>query len=127
VYGGYLSGSGGTSAAAPVVAGIIALLNDARLKKGLGALGFINPWLYGEGSDFLVDITKGASRGCDGTNHQSGKTVPGAAVIPGAFWNATTGWDAATGLGVFNFAKAMEATLKENEDEDPHGGGYGHW
>lgn len=34
---------GGTSAAAPAAAGIFSLLNDARLRKGLPSLGFINP------------------------------------------------------------------------------------
>lgn len=36
--------SGGTSAAAPVFASVIALLNDARFKAGKPALGFLNPW-----------------------------------------------------------------------------------
>eukprot|EP00698_Gefionella_okellyi_P026033 TRINITY_DN979_c0_g1_i2.p1 TRINITY_DN979_c0_g1~~TRINITY_DN979_c0_g1_i2.p1 ORF type:complete len:573 (-),score=84.76 TRINITY_DN979_c0_g1_i2:335-2053(-) len=36
----------GTSASAPVVAGIFALLNDIRLQKGEPPLGFLNPWIY---------------------------------------------------------------------------------
>lgn len=41
----------GTSASAPVIAGLITLLNDARLNAGKGPLGFLNPWLYGLSSD----------------------------------------------------------------------------
>lgn len=37
---------GGTSAASPTFAGIISLLNDARISKGLPPLGFLNPFLY---------------------------------------------------------------------------------
>ena len=33
----------GTSASAPVVASIITLINDARIAKGKGPVGFINP------------------------------------------------------------------------------------
>ena len=120
--------SGGTSASAPVVGAIIGLLNDARLKAGLPSMGFINPWLYQSGSQFLVDIVGGGSRGCDGINHQTGKSVAGAAKIPYASWNATVGWDPATGLGVPNFQKMLAAVTqkgnaysskaKDEEDED---------
>ena len=37
---------GGTSASSPAFAGIVSLLNDARLSKGLPPLGFLNPLLY---------------------------------------------------------------------------------
>lgn len=66
-YATYINGTirpnGGTSAAAPVVASIIALLNDARLRAGKPAMGFINPWLYGVASDTLNDITEGKAVG----------------------------------------------------------------
>ena len=42
----------------------------------------------------------------------------GSAVIPNAFWNATAGWDAATGMGVFDFQKALKATLEDADDDD---------
>ena len=44
VVNGYPGLSGGTSAAVPVFASVIALLNDARFRAGKSALGFINPW-----------------------------------------------------------------------------------
>ncbi|KAH9947181.1 tripeptidyl peptidase A [Amylocystis lapponica] len=75
----------GTSAAAPTVAGIISLLNDARLSAGLPPLGFLNPLIYAIGSLGLAgfnDITVGNNPGC-GTEG----------------FNATVGWDPVTGWG----------------------------
>jgi len=54
---------GGTSASAPAVAAIVALLNDARLKARKGPLGFINPLLYTHGHLFN-DVTVGNNAGC---------------------------------------------------------------
>ncbi|CAK7213251.1 hypothetical protein SBRCBS47491_001738 [Sporothrix bragantina] len=108
VYAGVPGPSGGTSAAAPVWAAIVALLNDARLRKGLPTLGWLNPLLYAFGPQVLTDITAGQAIGCNGQNTQSGKPEPaGAGVIPGAFWNATTGWDPVTGYGTPNFEKLL--------------------
>ncbi|KAH8997722.1 peptidase S8/S53 domain-containing protein [Lactarius hatsudake] len=56
---------GGTSAATPVVAGIISLLNDWLILTGQEPLGFLNPWLYGKGSEGLTDITEGSNPGCN--------------------------------------------------------------
>ncbi|KAF8862998.1 subtilisin-like protein [Acephala macrosclerotiorum] len=111
IYAGALSGSGGTSAAAPVVAGIIGLLNDARLRAGKPALGFINPALYAIGYTALNDITGGGSVGCNGINGQTGATFVGAGVVPYASWNATVGWDPVTGLGTPNFPKLLKLVL----------------
>lgn len=36
----------GTSASTPMVASMVALINDARLNAGLPAMGFLNPFLY---------------------------------------------------------------------------------
>ena len=112
IYDGTPSPSGGTSAAAPVVAGIIGLLNDARLRAGKNTLGFINPLLYDIGVKTLNDITGGGSVGCTGINGQTGASVPGASIIPYASWNSTVGWDPVTGLGTPNFHKLKELVLK---------------
>ncbi|KAJ5919949.1 hypothetical protein N7454_009784 [Penicillium verhagenii] len=111
VYAGEYSLSGGTSAAAPTFAGIIGLLNDARLRAGKPVLGFLNPFLYSLGYKALNDIVGGASYGCTGSDPQSEEEVDGALVIPGAHWNATTGWDPVTGLGTPDFAKLKELVL----------------
>lgn len=66
---------GGTSAVAPLWAGLTALLNQKRGKP----LGFVNPALYAlaPASGALVDITSGNNNG----------------------FNAAPGWDPCTGLG----------------------------
>ena len=111
VGGGQLQPSGGTSAASPVFAGIIALLNDARLSAGQPTLGFLNPFLYYLGYNGLNDITGGQSVGCNGINGQTGAVVVGGGIVPGAAWNATTGWDPVTGLGTPDFQELKKIVL----------------
>ncbi|KAJ5902627.1 Peptidase S8/S53 subtilisin/kexin/sedolisin [Penicillium taxi] len=110
---GVLSSVDGTSCASPAFAGVIALLNDARLKANKAPLGFLNPWLYSSGRSALNDITVGGSTGCDGNSRFSGPTN-GGPVVPYASWNATEGWDPVTGLGTPDFAKLLvSANAKE--------------
>ncbi|KAH9060328.1 subtilisin-like protein [Lactarius deliciosus] len=80
----------GTSAATPVVAGIISLLNDWLISVGRDPLGFLNPWLYGRGLAVLNDITEGSNLGCN----MDGFT-------------AIAGWDPVTGLGTPNFRNML--------------------
>ncbi|KAL1736033.1 peptidase S8/S53 domain-containing protein [Schizophyllum commune] len=86
----YLSGRavhiGGTSASSPAFAGIVALLNDARLKAGLSPLGFLNPLIYSLNGYGFNDILNGTSTGCGTTG-----------------FNVTEGWDPVTGFGSPNF------------------------
>ncbi|KXT09491.1 hypothetical protein AC579_7826 [Pseudocercospora musae] len=98
----------GTSASAPVVAGVVALLNAQRLKAGKPTLGFLNPWLYSSGYQGLTDIVHGHSIGCFGLSLSSG--LPGA-FVPGASWNATKGWDPVTGFGTPNYEKLLPLAL----------------
>ena len=70
---------GGTSAAAPLIAGLIAIIN-ANLKT---RIGFINSKLYTNSSAFY-DITVG-NNNCTG--------------LQSIGWAATSGWDACTGMG----------------------------
>jgi tripeptidyl-peptidase-1 len=106
---GTLKGYQGTSASAPAFAGVVALLNDARLKAKKPTLGFLNPLLY-SAPDALNDIVLGGSTGCDG--HARFHGAPnGSPVIPYASWNATAGWDPVTGLGTPNFPKLLSAAL----------------
>lgn len=62
----------GTSASAPTFAGVVALLNAARIEAGKPGLGFLNPWIYSAGYKGLTDIVNGGSRGCTGTDIYSG-------------------------------------------------------
>jgi kumamolisin len=73
---GSSSVSGGTSAVAPLFAGLTALINEARRAKGMQALGFANTLFYQNPQAFR-DITVGNN---------------------GAF-SAGPGWDPTTGLG----------------------------
>ncbi|KAH9036707.1 subtilisin-like protein [Lactarius hengduanensis] len=84
----------GTSAAAPIVAGIISLLNDWLILTGQSPLGFLNPWLYGRGSQGFTDITEGSNPGCN---------------LDG--FSAIAGWDPVTGLGTPRFRKMLEQLL----------------
>jgi kumamolisin len=82
---------GGTSWSAPTWAGFCALINEARTKAGKPALPFLNPLIYPLiGSDSFRDITSGNN---------------------GAF-NAGTGHDLVTGVGVPNVKALMEALTK---------------
>lgn len=93
VFNGTTLGVGGTSASCPIFAGIVTLLNEARIASGKGPIGFLNPTLYAH-PDAFNDITIGSNPGC-GT---------------GGF-NATPGWDPVTGLGTPNFPKLREIFL----------------
>jgi kumamolisin len=73
---------GGTSAVAPLIAGLLARINQSRAAAGRGSLGFINPLLY-QNADKFRDITEG-NNDIDGTF--------------GAY-SAQVGWDACSGLG----------------------------
>jgi tripeptidyl-peptidase I len=102
--------SGGTRGNAAWAA-LVGLLNDARFRAGLPSMGFMNPWLYKYGVQGLTDITLGASIGCTGRNLQHHHVIPGAKVIPYVSWNATEGWDPATGLGFPDFQKLLNLSL----------------
>ncbi|TKA30653.1 hypothetical protein B0A50_02373 [Salinomyces thailandicus] len=90
----------GTSAASPTFAGVVALLNAARIEAGLSPLGFLNPWIYSIGYQGLTDIVDGGNTGCTGTDTYSGLPAP---YVPYASWNATSGWDPVTGYGTPDF------------------------
>ena len=77
---------GGTSAVAPLLAGLVALLNQSLGKS----VGYLNPWLYTQAksvSGAVQDITSGDN---------------------GAY-KAQVGWDACTGLGRADGAKILGA------------------
>lgn len=82
---------GGTSAAAPTFASVIALLNDFSLSLGGPSLGYLNPWLYKQGYNALNDILSGSSSGCNTTG-----------------FDAIRGWDPVTGLGTPDFLKLQQ-------------------
>ena len=87
---------GGTSAAAPVFASMVARINDARLQVGKTPVGFVNPVLYARFDEVIrTDVVSGANGGCG---------------VEEAF-SAAEGWDAVTGLGTVDFGKLMDLYL----------------
>jgi tripeptidyl-peptidase-1 len=83
---------GGTSAAAPALAGMISLINDARLNAGRPPMGFLNPFLY-QNQAAVLDVTRGSNNG----------------------FAAVKGYDPASGLGTFDhdtFSKLLAAALQ---------------
>jgi len=85
----------GTSASSPVTGSILTLVNDARLATGKGPIGFINPTIYSSAFyGAFNDITTGSNPGCG--------TIG---------FNATAGWDPATGLGTPNFPQLLARWL----------------
>ena len=93
IFGGHDGQAGGTSAATPLWAATVALINQDLKKKGLREVGFANPALYwmGENAGRLSpqpfhDVSAGNNLGFD----------------------AATGWDFATGWGSMD-AAALDA------------------
>ncbi|TMF79337.1 MAG: hypothetical protein E6I12_02655 [Chloroflexi bacterium] len=93
IFGGHDGQAGGTSAATPLWAGTVALINQDLKQKGLREAGFANPALYwmGENTSKLSpkpfhDVTAGNNLGFD----------------------AASGWDFATGWGSMD-AAALDA------------------
>lgn len=95
IFNGNSEQIGGTSASAPMWAGMMAIADQMAGKP----LGFINPALYKLGtsdkaSQYFNDITSGSN--------QQG-SVPG--------YDAVTGWDAVTGFGTPNCAELLPALI----------------
>jgi len=97
VTNGFTGGVDGTSASCPSVAGIFALLNDARMGASKPPLGFVNPFIY-QNMDAFNDITKGKNNGGGLKSLLAG-------------FEATKGWDPVTGVGTPNFPKLLAAAM----------------
>lgn len=88
---GRFTGVAGTSASCPTVAGVFALLNNARLAAGKPPLGFLNPFIYQNAAAFN-DVTSGKNDENEGNG-----------------FSAIAGWDAATGNGTPDYEKLLAA------------------
>ncbi|HTB32638.1 MAG TPA: S53 family peptidase [Bacteroidia bacterium] len=86
----------GTSASAPLWAGLITLINAALGEP----LGFINPHIYNFGSKAFRDIT-----GAEGPKNNGLNKVPGYPAKPG--WDACTGWGSPNGVALLNEFKKL--------------------
>lgn len=83
----------GTSASAPVVAGMVSLVNSARLDAGKSPLGFLNTAIYQSGDSFSNDITVGENNCC------------ASKVCCDEGFYATKSWDPLTGFGSVDYKK----------------------
>lgn len=84
---GRKGGVAGTSCAAPIFSGVVALLNELRISKGKSSLGFLNQIIYAN-PDAFNDITSGSNPGCNTKGFPAAK-----------------GWDPVTGFGSPNYEK----------------------
>ncbi len=86
----------GTSASAPVFAGVVALINSYRLGKGYSAVGWMLPVLYTSGVSFYNDITVG--------NNNCTKSV---SECCSTGFPCTTSWDPVTGFGSIKYQSLL--------------------
>ncbi|XP_028994295.1 tripeptidyl-peptidase 1 [Betta splendens] len=91
----------GTSASAPVVGGILSLINDQRLLKGLPPLGFLNPRLYKLKGRALFDVTEGCHLAC--LDEQ----------VQGKGFCAAPSWDPVTGWGTPNYPELLAVLVAQ--------------
>ena len=94
VVDGVVNVGAGTSVSSPAFAGLISLLNNARLSANKTAMGMLGPFMYSN-PDAFQDITSG--RTGDGNDCPAYQAVPG--------------WDPATGLGSPNFTALLAAAM----------------
>merc|ERR1711862_1011049 len=98
---GKVKSIGGTSASAPTFAGFVSLLNEARLKAGKPAMGYLNPFLY-QNPDAFRDVTVGTNAIGRGPTSAYG-------------YLCAPGWDPATGLGTPNFERLLSLALSAGD------------
>ena len=106
----YLTESSGTSYAAPLFAGMIALINDERLSLNKTTVGFVSPALYAlhrsDGAAVFNDIKQGSSK-CPNAN------MCGAMVgCCKHGFRAGKGWDPLTGLGSVDFQRLRDELVR---------------
>ena len=101
----------GTSASAPIWAGILTLLNDQLLNAGHKPVGLVNALLYHvaqSSPDSFVDVVVGENR-CGGAGFTPACCPAGYGAVPG--------FDAISGLGVPNYPALLQAVLAAAEQQ----------
>ncbi|KAK7957999.1 tripeptidyl peptidase precursor [Apiospora saccharicola] len=99
----------GTSASTPVIAALIALIDDARLQTGKPSLGWLNPVLYTSSAvrAALDDVVGGTSRQC--VYHDDVEFG----------YEATKGYDCVTGIGSISTFDKLYRALYAVEEGKP--------
>jgi len=98
--GGNFDLESGTSASTPVFAGMITLINDARLAQGKAPLGFLNQALYSLDSSVWNDVTVGDN-----------KCTANPSICCQQGFSAAAGWDPVSGLGTPKFQSLKTALV----------------
>ncbi|XP_007172895.2 tripeptidyl-peptidase 1 [Balaenoptera acutorostrata] len=89
----------GTSASTPVFGGLLSLINEHRILRGLPPLGFLNPRLYQQHGAGLFDVTRGCHESC--LNEE----------VEGQGFCSGPGWDPVTGWGTPNFPALLKTLI----------------
>ena len=108
---GERSPEGGTSASAPLFAGVLAILNSRLLELGRKPLGFVNPLLYKMAAEFPEAFN-------DVVDGDNACTEAGCTTDCKGFY-ASAGWDPVTGLGTPNVEKMLEYVTKLQSRSSP--------
>ncbi|HKC19404.1 MAG TPA: S53 family peptidase, partial [Candidatus Dormibacteraeota bacterium] len=101
IFQGHDDQAGGTSAAAPLWAGTMALINQDLKRKGLREAGFANPALYWMGEN---------------ASGLSARPFHDVSAGNNLFYDAAAGWDFATGWGSMNGAALDAAWVRYIKD-----------
>ena len=104
--GGQQQQFGGTSAVAPLYAGLIACINQSLTSSGGNAAGFLNPLLYAQATlaGLFHDVTSGNN---DIYNDLNGE------------FGAGPGWDPCTGLGSVDGTKLLSVLSGQQPAQPP--------
>lgn len=110
--GGNFYNVDGTSAASPVMASMIALVNNELLNAGKKPLGFVNPLIYSlaaSNPSVFTDVTEGNNKCGAGSSQQKPVCCTNG-------FSAVAGWDPLTGLGTINFQLFLQEALKSQSE-----------
>eukprot|EP00164_Ancoracysta_twista_P014132 GFYU01022883.1.p1 GENE.GFYU01022883.1~~GFYU01022883.1.p1 ORF type:complete len:735 (+),score=113.09 GFYU01022883.1:110-2206(+) len=109
IHGRAAGGGEGTSFSSPVLAGLLAVVNDYQIERQRPTLGFVNPLLYRmakEKPEALNDVVKGHNKcGRHKTCAACGCSAPTCCQYG---YETAEGWDPATGLGTINVGRMLE-------------------
>eukprot|EP01095_Lingulamoeba_sp_RSL-Kostka_P008441 TRINITY_DN2823_c1_g1_i1.p1 TRINITY_DN2823_c1_g1~~TRINITY_DN2823_c1_g1_i1.p1 ORF type:complete len:709 (-),score=267.92 TRINITY_DN2823_c1_g1_i1:299-2425(-) len=97
----------GTSASAPIFAGIVTLLNNERANHGMPPMGWINPMfyqLYEENPSLFQDVTVGKNR-CGSVGYDPVCCDDG--------FECSPGFDTVSGMGSVNYEELRHAVVQQ--------------
>ena len=92
----------GTSASSPIVAAILSLINEKRVRENHPPLGFVNPLLYS-----MQKASSGVYRDIVDGNNACGNHEQRPCCKDG--YSASEGWDPVTGLGAILYSEFIQA------------------